>query len=119
MNKLELLFLLPDVLNQTQDAYSRKRYGEKAWSAVAVWLLKQGWSVQDTAEILNSKITRWAHDAFGHEKWGHFTLKGFKKYYAGNADYAYTMITKEIGRTCSLSLEVIRQQMNNLQKKEK
>lgn len=118
MNKIELMFLLPDVLSQTQNAYSRDRYGEKSWQEISIWLLKLGWSVQDTTEILNSKMTRWAHDAFG-KRWGHFPLKYFKMYYAGNADYAYTMITKECSRTCSLNLDMIHKQMSDLQLKEK
>ena len=62
----------------TQDAYSADRYGE-SWRAVALLLVRQGYSDEIIEAILRSKYTRWAADA-----WDEATAKRFKQYMLEN-----------------------------------
>lgn len=47
----------------TQDAYSRNRYTDAAWTRIAGLLLTQGFNPEEAAWVLNSKHMRWAADA--------------------------------------------------------
>lgn len=46
------------------NAYSRSRYGEKAWEHAIVMLLTMGFTTDQVHEILMSKYMRWAADCF-------------------------------------------------------
>lgn len=48
----------------TDNAYSRDRYGPKAWDTAMDELAKLGFSMDEIAWVLNSKYARWAADAF-------------------------------------------------------
>lgn len=53
---------LTEVLYETEDAYSRGRYGEDLWQACAFRLLDQGATVPQVIWLMNSKHMRWAAD---------------------------------------------------------
>lgn len=48
------------IANATESAYSSDRFA--SWTAVAEMLLRRGYNVEETEEILRSKWTRWAAD---------------------------------------------------------
>jgi hypothetical protein len=55
---------ISDILELTQEAYSRGRYGEEAWKVAAQNLVNDGYESAEAIWILNSKYTRWAADSF-------------------------------------------------------
>lgn len=50
------------ILEETQNAYSRERYGEAAWKKSIENLHSIGYTEEEIAWILNSKYMRWAMD---------------------------------------------------------
>ncbi len=49
----------------TIDAYSRRRYGDECWFETAEHLAGiYDWTAEQVAEVLNSKVTRWAADYY-------------------------------------------------------
>jgi hypothetical protein len=49
---------------ETADAYSADIWGPVMWTQAAQMLLDMGFSEKHTADILRSKLTRWARDAY-------------------------------------------------------
>lgn len=58
-----------DIMEATEDAYSRGRYSNLAWKSNIVWLRKnyEVITVQQAIEVMNSKFTRWAADYQGNK----------------------------------------------------
>lgn len=52
---------------ETSDAYSADIWGAVMWTAAAQMLLDMGFSEKTAAQILRSKMTRWARDHFGEK----------------------------------------------------
>jgi hypothetical protein len=55
-------------MDSTGEAYSRSRYGEKAWKSAIVHLLTWKYTEEQVREILLSKYMRWAGDSFAKAK---------------------------------------------------
>ena len=56
---------------KTQDAYSVLAY--RNWAAVCVFLLKRGYTEEETEAILRSKWMRWAGDFAKNNRYGYLT----------------------------------------------
>jgi hypothetical protein len=63
---------------KTQDAYSVLAY--KNWTAVCAFLLKRGFTEQESEAILRSKWMRWAGDFAEKNKYGSLTSKDLARF---------------------------------------
>ena len=70
------------VLENTGQAYMRGSYGEKSWALIAEFLLRQMFTVDEAAWIMNSKHMRWADDFHGQGDGKKANRAAFKRYYA-------------------------------------
>ena len=55
------------LMNKTEDAYSRERYGNQLWRTSIKYLLKY-YNTKQVEWILRSKHMRWAADAYENNK---------------------------------------------------
>ncbi len=62
---------------RTSDAFSVPRYA--SWKAVALMLLRRGFSPEKTEEIMRSKVTRWAADE-SNARYGYATSRDVARY---------------------------------------
>lgn len=84
---------LETVLNGTQDAYSIDRY--KSWRKVAEYLLRSGWSVDQSIAIMNSKYTRWAADIHG-AAYGRVPVKALANYLTTDTPEEEQKLVREV-----------------------
>lgn len=78
MTKYQELCARAETLSaKTRDAYSYERYAH--WTAVALMLLRRGYSDEQAEVILRSKITRWASD-MSEARYGRVTAKDVARY---------------------------------------
>lgn len=68
------------VAEATADAYMADDYGEAAWRACALLLLRRGYTERETAAILRSKHMRWADDAEGRGEGNRTTSGALARY---------------------------------------
>lgn len=54
-----------DVAHKSADAYSADIWGPVMWVQAAQMLLEMDFNEQEVEDILRSKLTRWARDAWG------------------------------------------------------
>ena len=53
------------VAYRTRDAYSASIWGAQLWVMAAEMLIDMGMTEDEAEEVLRSKMTRWARDAYG------------------------------------------------------
>ena len=63
---------------QDGGAYSFDAYGAENWKNVIEWLLSQGYTQDETEQVLRSKLMRWASDRAS--KYGDATVEDFIEY---------------------------------------
>ena len=63
---------------QDGGAYSFDAYGAESWKNVIEWLLSQGYTQDETEQVLRSKLMRWASDRAS--KYGDATVEDFIRY---------------------------------------
>jgi len=64
---------------QEGGGYSFNYYGPENWMEVIKWLLDQGYTAEETEEVMRSKLMRWTSDNSGHGD-GDCTLEDFLEY---------------------------------------
>lgn len=80
---LEMTPELTEVLYETEDAYSRSRYGEDLWQVCAQRLLDAGASVPQAIWLMNSKYMRYAADMAESEE-GYDIAIAFAGYFSAS-----------------------------------
>jgi hypothetical protein len=77
------------VARAAEQGYSRDRY--RSWRSVAAALLRCGWNEAQAAQIMLSKIPRWAADA-SEARYGTVPAKVVTEYLARNPGVAQRML---------------------------
>lgn len=70
--------IVDNIAEATSDAYSADAYA--SWPACVKVCLKRGYSLWETEDILRSKITRWARDAYDGPDNGRVPAKALAAY---------------------------------------
>lgn len=71
---------------RTDDAYSSHRY--RSWTAVAATLLRLGMTDEEAEEVMRSKYTRWAADAYaGTHEYGRVPAAAVREFVVKNAHH--------------------------------
>jgi hypothetical protein len=87
------LGVVKEIMDNTEEAYSRDRYGDQLWEEIIVWLLEGGYSSKEIELILGSKYMRWGMDQMADEG----SLEEFDNYFSDNEDGIQEMIYDELG----------------------
>lgn len=68
--------------------YSFVFYGEENWMDIIQWLLSQGYTPEETEQVMRSKLMRWASDKAGHAN-GDCTLEDFLNFNSTEPGYRH------------------------------
>lgn len=70
------------VADLSRDAYSYHAYPHDEWQGLAIDLVRRGYTAEQVNNILRSKITRWARDAYSDNDEGRmaYVIKYLKEH---------------------------------------
>jgi hypothetical protein len=92
-----MIGVIQHIVDDTYEAYSFDRYGEKLWKEIIAWLLEGGYSPEEIELILGSKFMRWGMDYMEDRVPNQVSLKDFDDYFSDHEDDIQEMIEDELG----------------------